>query len=91
MLREVDGGGVGLGAADVDADDDGATELTHARASPHRTSGVRQLVGLDPGDHLGVLAVVEHDVLLDLVVVTEPEVAVGALPVLVHYDKLSRV
>ena len=52
---------------------------------------MRELVGLDPGDHLGVLAMVEDDVLLDLVVIAELEVAVGTLSILVHDDKLSRV
>ena len=90
----VEHGAVGLRSADVDSDDDDdATRFGHARSPPARRtpSGVRQFVRLDAGDDRGVIAMVQHDVLFDLVVVAEDEVAIRALSVLVHYDKLSRV
>jgi hypothetical protein len=45
---------------------------------------VGQFVGFDAGDHGSMLGMIEHDVLFDLIVVREPEVAIRALPVLIH-------
>jgi hypothetical protein len=54
-----------------------ATFLTARPAIPE--SSVRHFVRLDAGDDIGAIRVVVQDVILDLVVVLEAQIAIGAL------------
>jgi hypothetical protein len=51
---------------------------------------MRKLVELDPGGHVGVVGMVTHDVIEDLVVVVEPQVAVRALVGRVFHASIFR-